>query len=492
MRLTAKITAVLLFGVLLLMVIAEFIMLRHENEEMTRDMRRDATQLSTTISNIVADLWEQGGQQRAFQTVREIDELRDTVGVRIVFFDVGRGSVFAPLNADLQFTKLQLQNVYSEYYSDSAGNDRLCTYARLTIEARPAAIEVSEPINHAARNSAYFAVHALILIGATAMLGAVMVIAVGGAWIGRPLRQLIDKTRRIGGGDLTGPLQLRRKDEFGELATALNSMCDQLKTAQQRIEVEAKARVAALDQLRHADRLRTVGRLAAGIAHELGTPLNVVSGRAALIASGRLGEEDTRKSALTIKNEADRITTIIRQLLDFARRNTPQCKQVDLPNLTRQTIQLLMPIAEKRDSTVALAETPAHLSLNLDAGQIQQVLTNLIVNAVESMPHGGPVELTIEQVMAKPPEDSSDTESPHVRIAVRDHGEGISPEIMEQIFEPFFTTKDVGDGTGLGLSIAYGMVREHSGWIEVESKPGKGSCFSVFLPMEAAPCKDES
>ncbi len=492
MRLTAKITAVLLLGVLLLMVIAEFAMLRHENEEMTLDMRGDATQLSTTVSHIIEDLWELGGQQRALAALKEIDELRDTISVRIVYFDVERPNASAPLNASIDFTTLQLRHARSEYYRDSSGKEHLCTYARLAIDTRPAAIEIAEPIEHAARNSAYFALHAMILIGATAMLGAVMVIAIGGAWIGRPLRRLIEKTRRIGEGDLTGPLQLRRKDEFGELADALNSMCGQLQTAQQRIDVEAKARVAALDQLRHADRLRTVGRLAAGIAHELGTPLNVVSGRAALIASGRLNAEETRKSALTIKSEADRIATIIRQLLDFARRNTPQCKTVDLPNLTRQTIQLLAPIAEKRDCGIALVQTPDKLALNLDAGQIQQVLTNLIVNAVEAMPNGGQVELTIEQVTAKPPEDANGPERVYARLAVCDRGDGISPEIKEQIFEPFFTTKDVGDGTGLGLSIAYGMVREHGGWIAVESESGQGSCFSVFLPMEAAPCKDES
>ena len=224
----------------------------------------------------------------------------------------------------------------------------------------------------------------------------------------------------------------------------------------------------------------------------MGTPLNVVSGRAALIGSGRLSDDDVRKSATIIKSEADRIAAIIRQLLDFARRNTPQRKAVDLPKLVQQTAQLLAPISEKRNSSVEIVEAPESLLLKVDSGQIQQVLTNLIVNAVESMPHGGHVEVSIAQVTATPPEERDGQPGEYARIAVCDRGEGISSEIMEQIFEPFFTTKAVGDGTGLGLSIAYGMVQEHGGWIDVSSEVGRGSCFTVYLPLEVAACKEES
>ena len=314
-----------------------------------------------------------------------------------------RGHADAPATPELEYTSFQ--HVFSHNYQAPGGPEHLCTYAKLSFETRPAAIEILEPIEHANRNTTYFAMHAVILMSATALLGAVMVVAVGSAWIGRPLRSLIEKTRRIGDGDLSEPLKLHRNDEFGELAQAVNSMCEQLRSAQDKIDAEAKARVVAQEQLRHADRLRTVGRLAAGIAHELGTPLNVVSGRAALIGSGRLSPEDTRKSATIIKTEADRIGAIIRQLLDFARRSTPQCKSVDLPNLTRQTIELLAPIAEKRNSSVELVQTPDKLALDVDSSQIQQVLTNLIMNAIDSMPHGGQVELTVEQVTAKPPEE---------------------------------------------------------------------------------------
>lgn len=490
MRLAARITSLLIVGILLLMIIAQFVMLKHENEEAENDMRRDATQLGTVICHIVEDMWELGGQTRARRALEEIDGLNEEVGVHIVYFDADPGTAEAPSNPNVRYEALRA--VYSDHYRDTSGQECLFTYARLSVETRPAAIEISERMDHTKRNTTYIAMHAMTLIIATALLGAVMAVVAGSAWIGRPLRRLIDKTRRIGEGDLSGPLVLHRNDEFGELAMALNSMCEQLRLAQEKIDAEAKARIATLDQLRHADRLRTVGRLAAGIAHEVGTPLNVISGRAGLIGSGRLDEEETRKSATTIKTEADRIATIVRQLLDFARRNTPQRKSVDLPSLTRQTIELLQPIAEKRHSKVELARAPAQLAVHVDSGQVQQVLTNLIVNAVESMPDGGEVEVEIEQVMARQPDQVDAAETPCARITICDRGEGISPEILEQIFEPFFTTKQVGDGTGLGLSIAYGIVQEHGGWIDVTSEPGEGSCFAVFLPLEVAVCKDES
>ncbi|MHB0955132.1 MAG: sensor histidine kinase [Pirellulaceae bacterium] len=491
MKLAAKLTTVLLLGVLSVIVVAELILLRHENERMNEEMRAQATQLAGTMSDVISQLWSVANESTAIAAVENINRSSSSWSVRLVYLDVGRSPEHAPLSPTV--IGRPLTAVYSERYCDAQGQEHLCTYAQLALATAPtAAIEVAEPISHPNRNSLFFARHALVLMGATTLLGAVLAVALGSAWIGQPLRRLIEKTRRIGAGDLTGPLKLDRNDEFGELAKAINSMCEQLQTAQGKIALEAGARVAALEQLRHADRLRTVGRLAAGIAHELGTPLNVVSGRAGLIASGRLSQEEVRQSAVTIKNEADRITTIIRQLLDFARRNTPQRKTMDLNEVVRQTLELLRPIAQKRHCTLEVISQLPSLMLDVDAGQLQQVLTNLIVNAFEAMPHGGPVEIVVTRQTVTPPQGTDWASGPYARVDVTDRGEGISPEILDQIFEPFFTTKQVGEGTGLGLSIAYGIIQEHGGWIDVHSELGKGSRFSVYLPCEVAACKAES
>ena len=126
----------------------------------------------------------------------------------------------------------------------------------------------------------------------------------------------------------------------------------------------------------------------------------------------------------------------------------------------------------------------------VDEGQIQQALTNLVVNGIQAMPRGGRLEITVRRERAVPPIDIGGPEAEFLRIAVRDEGDGIAPDNLRRLFEPFFTTKDVGEGTGLGLAVAYGIVREHDGWIGVESTPGAGSCFSIFLPPSAVSTVD--
>lgn len=489
MKLAAKITTVLVLSILLLLVIAEFIMLQHENEQMQRDMEVDMRKLGMTITEIVRQFEATGGIEGAREIIRHINGINKRRVAQIVFLDDERLDCPSVPRHMLTFQ----EDVMSFPYPDANGTPHLYTYVRYSsVTARPAALELSEPIEHTGRNNYYFALHALTLMGATALLGAVLVVALGAAWVGRPLRQLIDKTRRIGKGDLSGPITTGRRDEFGELAIALNSMCDQLRQAQGKIQDEAEARIAAQTQLRHVDRLRTVGRLAAGIAHELGTPLNVVSGRANLIASGQLDDQQTRESAAIIKGEADRIAKIIRQLLDFARRNTPQRRETDLVQLSRQTLELLSPIAEKNGATLELGTVPETCPLEVDPGQIQQVMTNLLVNAVQATGKGGSVVLGLDRADATPPEGVDAHPGQYVRIQVRDNGEGIPDDIHDQLFEPFFTTKQVGQGTGLGLSIAYGIVQDHGGWIDFTSNPGEGSEFSVYLPTEVSPCQDES
>jgi signal transduction histidine kinase len=310
--------------------------------------------------------------------------------------------------------------------------------------------------------------------------------------VGRPLKQLIEKTRRIGLGDLTGALRLQSRDELGELATSLNAMCEQLSASREQIHEEATARVEAVDQLRHADRLRTVGRLASGLAHELGTPLNVVAGRAGLISSGKLSDKEIVESAETIRDESHRMTGIIRQLLDFARRSTPQPTSTDLRKIAEGTLDMLTALADKSDVRLKIDCEETSFPIRLDVEQLQQVLSNLVINAIQSMPQGGIVTVGLHKETEPLPSDGAEMTAPYYCLTVADQGAGISPDILDHLFEPFFTTKQVGEGTGLGLSISYGIIKEHGGWIDVKSDEGKGSCFSVYLPMEAKACLDES
>ena len=269
-------------------------------------------------------------------------------------------------------------------------------------------------------------------------------------------------------------------------------MCERLAESQQRVHHETEARIATIEQLRHADRLRTVGQLASGVAHELGTPLNVVTGRASLISSGRLAPEAIVESAGIIKSQAERMAGIIRQLLDFSRSGSPHRVRADLLLIVRETVQILDPLSRKHGVQLLVTESSQPMSACVDTGQIQQVLTNLVVNAIQATPSGGRVTIGITKEHRQPPATEGSPPSDYFCLAVVDTGQGIAEDVRDRLFEPFVTTKDVGQGTGLGLSIAYGIVREHGGWIDVQSKIGHGSQFRVFLPEGTEACQGES
>lgn len=233
--------------------------------------------------------------------------------------------------------------------------------------------------------------------------------------------------------------------------------------------------------LQHANRLATVGQLAAGIAHELGSPLQVVAGRAKMVSTGESAGTDARDAGSVILGQAQRMTTIIRGLLDFARRRPPQRALTDLLEVAGETVRVLGPIARKKAVTLAL-EAEGPLRADVDRLHIQQALTNLVMNAMQAVSAGGHVTVTAGRQQATPPERAATAPAVFATLGVKDDGPGISPEDQARVFDPFFTTKDVGEGSGLGLAVADGLVKENGGWIDVESEAGRGARFSIFLP----------
>jgi signal transduction histidine kinase len=282
---------------------------------------------------------------------------------------------------------------------------------------------------------------------------------------------------------LSQRLELAQRDEIGELAVEMNLMCDQLVAVKSRVDTETAARLTALEQLRHVNRLATVGKLAAGIAHELGAPLQVIAGRARMLLDDDVTPGDVDKNSRIIIEQADRITGIVRQLLDFARRRSAQKSQTDLRSVVRQPLALLAPIADKRSVSITLEAGESPIEADVDSEQIQQTVTNLVVNGIQAMKKGGQLRVSVRKERIVPPSDIGGPESMFACVEVEDEGEGMPSDVAAHVFEPFFTTKDVGEGTGLGLSVAYGIVREHDGFIRLSSVIGKGSRFCVYLPM---------
>ena len=265
----------------------------------------------------------------------------------------------------------------------------------------------------------------------------------------------------------------------------MNGMSERLAHAHESLEEETRGRVAAIDRLRHADRLRTVGRLASGIAHEVGTPLNVIEMRASLIAGGEARGEDALSSARAIAGAADHITKVVQKLLLFARRQGPEAARIDVGSLLVQATSLVEGLATKRGVVLAIEGYRA-LAIEADATLLQHAIMNLLVNAVQASERGSRVVVRASLRLVSPPQEHGGPRGHYVAIEVEDTGAGIAADDLPQLFEPFFTTKTAGEGTGLGLPIASGIVRDHRGWLDVDSALGRGTTVTLYLP-ESAP-----
>jgi signal transduction histidine kinase len=251
--------------------------------------------------------------------------------------------------------------------------------------------------------------------------------------------------------------------------------------------VEDLSNLRALEtQLLRAEKLATVGVLAAGIAHEIGTPLGVVRGRAEYVL-GKLGAAHAQAAGIGVMIEQiDRVSRTIRQLLDFSRLQPAAVQPVVLAPLTRDVCELLRLEAERRRVRIELDIPEGLPALAADPDQLQQVLVNLTLNACDACGPGGRVRLT-----AAAPDGSSAGAWGLVTLSVRDDGCGIPPESLNQVFDPFFTTKKRGQGTGLGLTMVAHVVRNHGGRVELESEPGRGTCITLLWPAAGPSITEE-
>jgi signal transduction histidine kinase len=470
MKIVPKLTAALLAGTCIILGVNGCLRVRRERRFFESDRMRDREMVGRSLEAAAAAVWKSDGEDAAIQAIDAVSSHSPNVRIRWIPLPGG------PTAVDVDPSALQALPAGEPLtvVRPGVGEEALWkTYVLLDASGvRRGVIELTEPRtaeDRFVRNAILDTVAmTLALVVVSALLAFVM-----GQWlVGTPVRLLSSKARRIGRGDFSGPVTLRQRDELADLAREVNAMCDRL--------------VATLDQLRHADRLATVGKLASGVAHELGTPLNVVGARARMVAAGETTLEESREYAGIIVGATDRMTATIRQLLQFARRGGPQKVPYDLRRLASETLELLRPLAKPARAELTLSSNDVDATASVDAGQFQQVVTNLVMNAIQAMPGGGVVELSVHKERVEPPAELNRPEGEYLCLRVRDQGDGIAAETLPHIFEPFFTTKDVGAGTGLGLAVTYGIIRDHGGWIAVESKVGEGATFSVYLPVSGA------
>ncbi len=228
-------------------------------------------------------------------------------------------------------------------------------------------------------------------------------------------------------------------------------------------------------QLMHADRLATIGQLAAGVAHELNEPLSSILGFAQLAQRNPRLPQETSHDMEKIVTASLHAREVIKKLLLFARQTPTFKRHANLEAIVAEALGLFEHRFESDGIELVCTFCPRMPEITADAGQLTQVVVNLIVNAIQAMPEGGKLNVL------------TDVQDQHVICVVEDTGVGMTEEVLDRLFVPFFTTKDINQGTGLGLPVVHGIVKAHGGTIEVRSKPGKGTRFTVRLPIEPGP-----
>ncbi len=311
--------------------------------------------------------------------------------------------------------------------------------------------------------------------------------------VGRPVKALERGTERLAAGDLGYQIEVHSQDEIGELATSFNTMSRQLHsehdenvawthTLEQRVENKTRELKRAHEHALHTEKMASIGKMAAVLAHEINNPLSGILTYAKLLRkwvdredSGRTHRKEICESLDLIALESRRCGDLVKNLLTFSRATPMNLQPANLNQVIDRSLRLVQHQLDLAGIQVQPQLDPDLPPVVCDAAQIEQVLLALIMNALDAMPQGGNLWLTT----------SFGHEPSQVRIVVRDDGSGIPPEILPRIFEPFLTTKETGRGVGLGLAISHSILERHNGNIEVRSEPGRGTTFTVTLPWDA-------
>jgi two-component system, NtrC family, sensor kinase len=311
--------------------------------------------------------------------------------------------------------------------------------------------------------------------------------------VGRPVKALERGTERLAAGELGYQIDVRSKDEIGQLAHSFNAMSNQLKgehnenvawtrTLEQRVEQKTRELKRAHEHALHTEKMASIGKMAAVLAHEINNPLSGILTYAKLLRKwidsedgGNRRRPDIRESLDLIAAESRRCGDLVKNLLTFSRTTPINLQPTNLNQVIDRSLRLIQHQLDLAAIHVEPDLDPELPVVTCDGAQIEQVLLALMMNALDAMPQGGNLWVTTRLSR----EDSA------VRITVRDDGCGIPPEILPRLFEPFLTTKETGRGVGLGLAISRSILERHNGNIEVQSEVGKGTTFTVTLPWDA-------
>lgn len=487
MSLGNKLTWYLLVGVLAVTGLDAYLSLERARANLLEELRREVSAISRTLRVSLETTGEDAPERYFARLAPGISDFENILGV--VFYD--REARVATISADLQNRQLpevdvrlviSTQTAIEGLFNEGTAQ-RYYRVEPITSSTGEgiAAFLVLEDFPFFTREFRGRMLQTLLTILMLLVVLAVIVSLVIRQSITQPLRTFARRIEAIGQGQLDQRLHLTRRDEIGQVAQEFDRMCARLEEAHHKLIAESEEKLRLERALRHSEKLAALGQLASRLAHEIGTPLNVIQGRAEqLLQRDTLAEKD-RAFISVIVRQIEQISGFIRQLLTLARRSEPQLRAVRLDEIARRVWEIVgdRGNTDGVEVTVELAEdVPLILG---DPDQLQQVLLNLSVNAVQAVGMAGRVTLS-----TRFQRNGSLGTTGTVEAVVADTGPGIPPHALPHLFEPFFTTKGMVGGTGLGLAICREIILNHHGDIRVESEPGQGTRFIVSLPPASA------
>ncbi|MGQ9645937.1 MAG: cache domain-containing protein [Thermodesulfobacteriota bacterium] len=299
--------------------------------------------------------------------------------------------------------------------------------------------------------------------------------------ISRPVQQLTKASIQVSQGNLNPEIGPISKSEIGVLQKTFKQMLASIQERDQRQRVESEIK------LLQSEKQASVGKLAGGVAHEINNPLTGIFTFTHMLLKRKDLPEEVRQDLETIAQETERVRKIVKGLLDFSRQTELDREPMDINRLVRYTMSLVENQALIKGVSLSFEPGEGLPMVTVDRNQMQSVFLNIIMNALDATEPGGSIILTTQMgVSASKPDQKG------IEIVCTDTGCGIPPENLDKLFDPFFTTKDVGQGTGLGLSVSYGIVQRHGGTIWVQSQVGRGSTFTVWLPIEGEGVENEN
>lgn len=471
-RLALKLTLVLTVWTLIVLSGYGYYRMKHAIAWVEGDLRRDELLVGSVVRPAVEQAYARGGRTAAQEVVDVANRSERLVRIHIVQREP----------ADARTAEL---SEYT-YVPSRDAPESLVSYLPLTLpDSAPLALELTVSLDEErvlARNTLMDLAVVLLLIGVCSVGLATWV---GWRIVGQPVGALVRLARQVGAGLEPGRVTLRGRDELVDLASEMNRMVELLGASRRR-EVEEAARAGQLqEQLRNADRLATMGMLMARVAHDVGTPLNVIGSRLDRVLAGRATGDAALRDVRIANEQTERITAAIRSLLDFAHRGDVQQTDVTPEELLRRARELLATVA--RAGSVKLvtnaSEAPG-LVVRTVPQLALQALTNLCVNAIHASPSGAAVVLRVDlPAGVEVPASALVAPGPFVRFSVEDQGPGLPEGKQDLVFEPFFTTKPVGEGTGLGLPIARSIAQDLGGWLEAHPVTPRGTRFDLYLPV---------